>query len=165
MIVSVTNSRTGETRTLEATSDQIAQLEALCSSRPPSRQELEDRLDSLGARSPDGRVALSGDQKALLFSLNDWVINIGRRTLHIGRKLLDLLIKLAVRYPNTSVALLVGLLVSYVFSHIPVIGDALGAALLAILALMGFVADWRQMAHQHPIEAKQVEVELKSVFA
>lgn len=146
MKVKARNKVTGETQEMEMSKEQAQRLaSSLQTKASPSR--LKHKLDNLD---------IAAEVKATLWAMQDWVVVIGRRVFHVGRKLLGVLIHMVTRYPTMTAGMLLGMLCWYVLSHVPFVGDFLGAAIFAILGLLGFAADWKVLARQHPDIAREL---------
>ena len=155
MNIRAENRATGESRDINMNAAQEQQLIAALSGRTASERILKHKLDNLN---------LSAEVKSALWELKDWTIKIRSRIYYVGRKLLHILSYIVTHYPNMSASVLLGLLCWYVLSHIPFIGDFLGVTMTAILALLGYIADWKCIAAKDPAQATKIASELATLF-
>jgi hypothetical protein len=96
------------------------------------------------------RLEIRADAKAVAMQIASVAVKIGGSMLSIGRLIIDVAIKFAGDYPNTTFALILSIVVTMLIAMIPWIGPFLagviGPLLGALTILIGGISDWRTRA-------------------
>lgn len=126
---------------------------------PPLRV-LRDRVD---------RLNISADAKALLMDVADITLKIGEQVVALGRKLLEFVFGLAIRFKNIGFGILIALALSAVLTSIPLLGPAIAAILtpmmLAFGILRGAIQDFKDASVQSEIDALSRRMAILSAHA
>jgi len=93
-----------------------------------SEEELRLQID---------RLQLSADAKRMLFAVARTTITAGKVVIRIGRKILETVMWLVRNFPNASAGLIVGSVLGFLVSSIPIIGFILGPIMTPLLAALG----------------------------
>ena len=130
------NPETGkmESKTIAITDIQLQQIEK--ESQPiladDKIQQLLDNMD------------ISAEMKVLLDKIKNFTITFGNKVIKIGKKVIEFLIGIYLKYPNTVKGAILGTILGFLLSSIPIIGVLFSWAipLLAIIgAAKGFFED------------------------
>lgn len=96
------------------------------------------------------RLPIRADAKAVAMQIASVAVKIGGTILSIGRLIVDVAIKFASDYPNTTFAMILSIVVTMLIAMIPWIGPFLagviGPLLGALTILVGGISDWRTRA-------------------
>jgi hypothetical protein len=94
-------------------------------------------------------LPLPAEAKAILVKLVDLTVTIGNRVLAIGKKIIEMILYLVKRYPNTTIGLVVGAFLGALISSIPFIGWILSPIITPLsLVLGGLIGLWRDLKDQ-----------------
>ena len=93
-----------------------------------SEEELLQQIDQL---------QLSADAKRMLYTVARTTIWAGKVVIRIGRKILETVMWLVRNFPNASAGLIVGSVLGFLVSSIPIIGFILGPIMTPLLAALG----------------------------
>lgn len=133
--------KTGKTMIVEIENDKLAQLNDEFRAKEIPKRKLNRMIDNL---------ALSADAKAFIASLLDKTLRVGRFVLKIGKWIVEIMFDIKNQYPKTTVGLVLGAIVSYLVSPIPILGWSLGPVVASILVFFGlkddFMDRWRNQA-------------------
>lgn len=94
-----------------------------------SEDALKKRIDSL---------AVSADTKSVLYKMAKTTITVGSTVLKIGRKILDIVVKVLSEFPNAGIGVIFGAVLGYLVASIPIIGFLLGPFLGPLAIALGF---------------------------
>lgn len=149
MKIEVTHPRTGQTVQVDldkATPEQLAELLAPRSSLTQIRQ----RIDNL---------SYPRNVKAILGELAALTLDLGSVVLHIGHKLLELVFAVAQRYPHTTFYTLMGCVLGYLISAIPVLGWLVGWLVLPLFTALGLALGvWNDFQTQQQVRQLQEQI-------
>jgi hypothetical protein len=122
--------KSGKTISFEVSDIDLAQIQSAAADCKPvmSHDALKNFIDNLN---------VSIDVKALLNKLLDHAINLAGTVFNIGRKIMEMLVFFTKKFPNMAMGILIGAVLGAIFSSIPVLGWALGSAVMPILILLG----------------------------
>jgi len=99
---------------------------------------------------------ISAEIKAMLVELKNIVVYIGPRILKLGKRILEIILYLLNKYPNTSQNLIIALVIGLSLNLIPIIGSFLSSFLTPILVALGvslgFLKDLQQMELKNEVE-------------
>ena len=110
--------------------DDVSKLEEL---NPINTKTISDDSITQWIRN----LGVSAEMKNLLEQLCEIVVRVGNKVFHIGRKIIEIGIKLARQYPNTVFALIVASIIGLMIGAIPILGGVLGPILLPLLIALG----------------------------
>lgn len=96
-----------------------------------SDEKLSETIDNLD---------VSADAKSLLYKIAKVTITVGRRVVKIGRKILDVIVSLFQEYPQAGFGMLLGAILGFLVSSIPIIGVVLGPLFTPLGMAFGLVA-------------------------
>ncbi len=130
MIINATNPETGEKIEIEAPDLSQDELERLIKSYK-TVDEIHRYLNNLD---------ISADAKILLSKILSTTMKVGDKIVEIGKKILEIIINLAGKYPNTTFGLVAALLVNALVSSIPLFGQLFGLFIAPLLIAFGLVA-------------------------
>jgi hypothetical protein len=116
----------------------------------PSKRVLRDQIE---------RLSISADAKALLNDLLDVVIEVGGRVIAAGRQILAFIFDLVQRFPNTTLGVIVALVVSSLIASIPLLGLVLGPLLSPLLLAFGLLAGAIADLKDAPLRARVADLE------
>jgi len=106
-------------------------------------------------------LPISADAKVLLDYLKNTVIKVGNKVLQIGRKIIEVIITFIKKYPNATIGLIIGLVLSSLISSIPILGLILSPIVNLLLPLLGFtiglIQDWKKEAERNKIDISSLE--------
>ena len=132
MQTEVVNPATGKKIAIEITVEELDRLVRVTKPRV-SRKKLERLI---------GNIELPADVKVLLDLLLNATVRIGNAVLYIGRRVLEIVLDLCKRYPNTTYAVVMWLVVELLSMAAPWLAPILVALSTAIQLLYAFVKDW-----------------------
>jgi len=84
------------------------------------------------------RLSISADAKSLLYAISKTTLRVGQTIVKIGRKIIDCIVRLIEEFPNAGLGIVIGGILGYLVSAIPVIGFLLGAVVTPLFAAIGF---------------------------
>ena len=139
-MTSTNSEQYAEFLTLEQALDQIQ-------TSPPLRK-IKEMLD---------RTDLSADTKALLYDVAKITVKIGETVVAVGRRIIDIAYKLVTKFPNTTFAVIVAVvLTTLTTGTIGAVIPALAVALNKLIFLLGIatgaIEDLRQNAMKNAME-------------
>lgn len=115
------------------------------------------------------RLNISADKKALLLELAAVTLNVGGRVLAFGRKVLDFVFDLAIRFQNVGFGVILALALSAVLASIPLLGPAIAALLTPIMLafgiLRGAIQDFKEASLRSEINAFERRLAILSAYA
>ena len=137
MIVDVTHPETGETIKVDMPNLNESTLAEL-QKEHTTNQQLREHLE---------RLPVSAEVKAILFNLAKFAIRAGETIVLIGKRLVEIGLTLANKYPNTTMGVIVAALLASLIALVPVIGPVISAFLAPLMVLYGlvdgFLADFK----------------------
>ena len=80
---------------------------------------------------------VSAEVKDLLDRLQELVLKIGNTIINVGRKIIELAIKLARDFPNTAFGFFIAAIIGLLIGSIPLLGPVLGPLLMPLLLALG----------------------------
>jgi hypothetical protein len=102
------------------------------------------------------RLPVSADAKALIMKISQITIRVGEQVIRLGRLIVSFSLDLAKRFPNTTFAVIIGLVMTGLVSQIAWIGPILvgfvGPILLIAGIAWGSVKDQREASLNRRIE-------------
>ncbi|MVO18020.1 hypothetical protein [Parasedimentitalea huanghaiensis] len=138
----------------EQFSEQLSLEQALkhIQTSPPIRK-IKEMLD---------RTELSADTKALLYDVAKVTVKIGETVVAVGRRIIDIAYKLVTKFPNTTFAAIVAVVLTTLCTGtIGALIPALAVALNKLIFLLGIAAgaieDLRQNAMKNAMERVAME--------
>ena len=123
---------TGKTIELEIPDENLEALHTLAQDRV-SDSKLQSYIDNLD---------LPADAKVLIASILKTAVRVGEMVIRIGKKIVEIVIMIASKFPNATFGLVLGLIVGALVTSIPLIGGLLGAFVLPIAAAFGLVTGY-----------------------
>lgn len=118
-----------------------------------TREQVRRLIDNLN---------VSADVKLQLHSIQEKTIEamtvVGKVTIRIGRKILDVVLWLVREFPNATFGVIFGLVVGHLIGLIPIIGFLIGPLVGTILAAFGFVQGMAQDLREKNIGRRTVEL-------
>ncbi len=118
-----------------------------------SKENLIRELDNIdfGTKN-DAKV------KGLLEQLDEVYIQIKDKVIYIGRIIINTIIWLIKNYPNATIGLIIGLVLSWIVSNIPILGWILAPFVNILFPVIGFtvgfVADIKDKALKREVEKR-----------
>ena len=107
------------------------------------------------------RAPISADAKSLLFSVAATAVKIGGMVVNVGLKVLQTIQILVREHPSTAFGLVVGLVLSYLTTQVPLIGALLSPLLSPIFLAfgigMGAIIDMKDRAVRSRVEELSAE--------
>ena len=103
----------------------------------------KDRVSDAKLQSYIDNLDLSADAKLLIASISQKTVKVGELVIRVGKRIIEIVIMIASKFPNATFGLLLGLLVGALVAAIPLIGGLLGAFVLPIAAAFGLVTGYR----------------------
>lgn len=126
---------------------------------PPLRV-LRDKID---------RLNVSADTKALLMDIAAVTLKVGEKVLAFGRKVLDFVFDLAVRFQNVGFGVILALALSAVLASIPLLGPLIAALLTPIMLafgiLRGALQDFKDASLRSELDALERRMAIMSAHA
>lgn len=150
MRVNAKHPETGETIFVDLTDSQISSLGELTEIRT-TRGQIDSHIDNLN---------ISADAKLLVSSVLDVSINVGTQIIKIGQKIVEFVLAITSKFPNTTFGLIFGLLLGALVSAIPLIGGLFGPLVLPLAAAFGLAT-----GYMDDLKDKRLEDKLKNVVA
>jgi len=100
--------------------------------------ELHDEvLTDEAIHSTLNNLDIPAELKVILSQIKSFTISVGNTIVKIGRRILELLIYMIKENPKAAQGLIIGSLLGFIFSTIPVIGWALGWLIQPLAAILG----------------------------
>ena len=129
MIVDVTYLETGQTIRVDMPNLNESTLADL-QKEHTTNQQLREHLE---------RLPVSAEVKAILFNLAKFTIRAGETIILLGKRLVEVGLTLANKYPNATMGVIVAALLSALIALVPVIGPAIVSFLAPLMMLYGLV--------------------------
>jgi hypothetical protein len=139
---------TGKTIEVEIPDENLEALQALTQDRV-SDTKLQSYIDNLD---------LPADAKALIASILKTAVRVGEMVIRIGKKIVEIVIMIASKFPNATFGLVLGLIVGALVTSIPLIGGLLGAFVLPIAAAFGLATGYMDDLRDNSLAKKVAEV-------
>jgi hypothetical protein len=121
------NIKDGSTVEVELSEEKFEALQLLGEERI-SESRLQGYIDNL---------ELSADAKALIASIMSSAVRVGELVIQVGKRIVEIVIMIASKFPNTTFGLILGLVVAALVTTIPVIGGTLGSFVAPLAAAFG----------------------------
>lgn len=131
--------KTGKIIKLEIPEKDFIEMQSAAAQCRPimSRDALHKFIDGLN---------VSIEIKVLLIKLLDHAINLAGVIFLVGRKIIEMLVYFAKKFPNMVMGMIVGAVLGAIFSSIPILGWLLGGVVTPILILLGAgLGIWQDM--------------------
>jgi len=138
---------TGRIVSVEIPSEGLEELQALAQERV-SDVKLQSYIDNLD---------LSADAKALIASILKAAVKVGDLVIKVGKRIVEIVVMIVSKFPNTTFGLVLGLLVGALVSAIPIIGGLLGAFVLPIAAAFGLATGYMDDIRDQSLAKKIAE--------
>jgi hypothetical protein len=142
------NLNTGKTIEVEIPDENLEALQALAQDNV-SDTKLQSYIDNLD---------LPADAKALIASILKTAVRVGEMVIRIGKKIVEIVIMIASKFPNATFGLVLGLIVGALVTSIPLIGGLLGAFVLPIAAAFGLATGYMDDLRDNSLAKKVAEV-------
>jgi hypothetical protein len=139
---------TGKTIEVEIPDENLEALQALAQDNV-SDTKLQSYIDNLD---------LPADAKALIASILKTAVRVGEMVIRIGKKIVEIVIMIASKFPNATFGLVLGLIVGALVTSIPLIGGLLGAFVLPIAAAFGLATGYMDDLRDNSLAKKVAEV-------
>lgn len=115
-----------------------------------SMQEFtRNRLSDDKLKSYLVNLDISADAKQLIDDLSKIVIKVGNHVIQFGKKIIEIVIMLVQKYPNTTFGLILGLIMTAIIATVPIVGWILsplvGPLLLAVGLSLGYLEDLKDI--------------------
>ncbi|MCP5313166.1 MAG: hypothetical protein H6955_06400 [Chromatiaceae bacterium] len=137
MIVEVVHPETGERYSVDIPSLSEEKLAAM-KREYATDQQLKAHLDKL---------PLPAEVKAILHKIAKFSIEIGKTIIAIGKRVIEIALLVAKKFPNTTLGLIVGAILTALLALIPFIGPALSSIIGTLATIYattrGFIDDLR----------------------
>lgn len=141
MIVEVVHPETGERYSIDMPSLQPADLD----------QMIKEHATDEQIKSYIEKLPISAEIKAALFKLTKFTIKVGQTLVKFGKKVLEIVVMLASKYKNATTGLILGALLTFLISAIPLLGPPLSGFLATFLMLFGLAKGfWQDMKKDSP---------------
>ena len=138
---------TGRIVSVQIPSEGLEELQALAQERV-SDVKLQSYIDNLD---------LSADAKALIASILKAAVKVGDLVIKVGKRIVEIVVMIVSKFPNTTFGLVLGLLVGALVSAIPIIGGLLGAFVLPIAAAFGLATGYMDDIRDQSLAKKIAE--------
>jgi uncharacterized protein YacL len=138
---------TGAKYTVELADDNLEALQTLANDRV-SDSKLQSYIDNLN---------LSADAKALIASILKTAIKVGEVVIRIGKRIVELVLMIASKFPNATFGLVLGLLVGFLIASIPALGAFLGPFATPIAAVFGLAKGYTEDIKDQNLNRKIME--------
>ena len=132
----------GNKITVEVEDEKVNRLYEEFKSRGRPKRELNRMIDNL---------EVSADAKVLIKSIMDAVIKVGDVVLRIGKRIIEIVSDIVMRFPNATFGLVLGVILSVLIASIPIIGAILGPLLAPVLIAFGLGAGFMKDMKESPI--------------
>jgi hypothetical protein len=110
-------------------------------------------------------ISMPPEAKVLLAKLSSYSIQVGGRIFWLGKKILELALLLAAKFPSTTFALILAALVTALIGTIPLLGPILSGFLGPLLALFALGKGlWEDMKRSDSLMSEAIE-EVVQLFA
>lgn len=139
--------KTGEKVAIDLSEDNYENLKTLA----------EDKVTDARLQSFIDNLDLSADGKALISSILEKAIKVGEMVIRIGKRIVELVIMIANKYPKASFGLALGLLVGALIASIPIMGALLGAFVTPIAAAFGLMQGFSEDLKDQGLSRKIAE--------
>ena len=114
-------------------------------------------------------VKVSPEVKSWLYKLRDYTVYVGGKLIHLGKKIIEIIISIAKRLKNTIINLIIAAVLSYLLTFVPILGGLLAFLASDLLMLLGFTtgiwADIRENLKEAIEYAMQIFSPLKAIKA
>lgn len=98
---------------------------------------------------------ISAEAKLLISKIAVASLNVGDKIIKIGKKIIEIVIMLSKKYPNTFIGLIISALIISLIAQIPLIGSIIssfiGPLLIALGLTMGAIQDFKDNAFARKI--------------
>lgn len=138
------NPETGEQVSVELSDEQVSQLDDLG----------EDRVSEAKILSYIDNLDISADAKAIISSIMRTTIRIGQVLINIGRRIIEIVLVLSSKFPNTTFGLILGIIIALLVGSIPIIGAIFGSLLMPISIAFGLVAGYMDDRRDQALDRK-----------
>jgi len=138
---------TGKTIQVEIPDENLEALQVLAQDRV-SDSKLQSYIDNLD---------LPADAKALIASILKTAVRVGEMVIRIGKKIVEIVLMIASKFPNATFGLVLGLIVGALVASIPLIGGLLGAFVLPIAAAFGLATGYVDDVRDQSLAKKVAE--------
>jgi hypothetical protein len=138
---------TGKTIQVEIPDENLEALQVLAQDRV-SDSKLQSYIDNLD---------LPADAKALIASILKTAVRVGEMVIRIGKKIVEIVLMIASKFPNATFGLVFGLIVGALVASIPLIGGLLGAFVLPIAAAFGLATGYVNDVRDQSLAKKVAE--------
>lgn len=126
-LVQVQNSETGEWTTIELSDEQLNAFNNINDEAVP-QGKLHTYIENLN---------IPAEGKAILEKILNFTIKIGDMVINIGRKIIEIIVFLSKKFPNTLMGALIGFFIGALFSLIPILGSILGWLVMPLAIFVG----------------------------
>jgi len=150
MIVQGFDQKTGKTKEFEAPNLDQDALDALNESTMSKRQ-IKHKLDNMN---------ISADARAMLHTLIDVTLKVGKVIIQVGKKILEYVIDFLKNYPHAGFCMILGLILGTLVASIPVIGFVLGWLVQPLFAALGLAIGWKTDFDDKVLARKIAEVQM-----
>jgi hypothetical protein len=138
---------TGRKVSVDIPNDDMEELQALAHERV-SDEKLQSYIDNLD---------LSADAKALIASILKTAVKVGDLVIRVGKRIVEIVVMIVSKFPNTTFGLVLSLLVGALVSAIPLIGGLLGAFVLPLAAAFGLATGYMDDIRDQSLAKKIAE--------
>ena len=111
-----------------------------------TKEEISRYIDSL---------EISAEAKLIISKISVTTVNVGEKVIKVGKKIIEIVIFLAHKYPNMFIGMILSSLLLLVIAQIPLIGSLIAgfiAPLVIALGLtMGAIQDFKDNAYAHKL--------------
>jgi hypothetical protein len=97
----------------------------------------QDKISDTKLQSFLENLEMSADAKALIASILKTAIKVGNFVIRVGKRIVEIIIMIATKFPKASFGLLLGLLIGALVASIPLLGFILGQFVTPIAAIFG----------------------------
>ena len=116
----------------------------------------QDKISHSKLQSFLDNLEMSADAKALIASILKTAIKVGDFVIRVGKRIVEIIVMIATKFPNASFGLLLGLLIGALVASIPLLGFILGPFVTPIAAVFGlakgYFEDLQDQAHERKID-------------
>jgi hypothetical protein len=121
-----------------------------------TEEQIQEKLDG---------ISMSPEAKVLLAKLSSFSIQVGERVFRLGKKILELVLLLAAKFPSTTFALILAALVTALIASIPLLGPILSGFLGPLLVLFALGKGvWEDLKRSDSLLSEAIE-EAMQLFA
>jgi hypothetical protein len=114
-----------------------------------TEQQIQAKLDG---------ISLPPEAKVLLTKLSSYSIQVGERIFRLGKKILELVLLLAAKFPSTTFALILAALVTALIASIPLLGPILSGFLGPFLVLFALGKGlWEDLKRSDSLLSEAIE--------